>query len=383
MYHFEPLTAYIDHLHANFLIPAADVMIIQDGETVYRHFAGTSDLEGKVPMTGKEMYAIYSATKVSTIAAAMRLIEDGGLALDDPVEKYLPAYGKLTIKNNDGTSRPAKNVLTVRHLMSMQGGLDYDTKRGDVKKVLRKNPEAGTVDIVSAYAKGPLAFEPGTRYKYSLCHDVLAAVVEKASGMRYSDYLTEKILAPLGMKNTTFHPTEEQDALACRLFMKNDAQDKLIDCGIYPENTLSPNYESGGGGLMSTVEDYAELAYALANFGCGRNGAEILSPESVELMRTPQLRELQQADFLATYPYMRGYTYCLGVRRLMNTEGTLSAKGHFGWDGAAGFYVLSDPENGIAVIYAQNVLNSRDTFFLIQKQIRDLAYFCLQEGEVN
>ena len=380
MYHFEPLTAYLDHLYENFLIPACDVMIVRDGEQVYRHMAGTSDLEGKRPLAGNEMYAIYSATKISTVTGAMRLIQEKKLALDDPVSKYLPSFGKVTVKSADGTEHPAKNVMTIRHLMSMQGGLDYDMMRGDAKTLLKKNGgKAGTVELASTYAKGPLLFEPGTRYKYSLCHDVLAAVIEVASGMRFSDYLNEIIFRPLGMKNTTFHPTEDQQPLMCRLFKKNDAQDQLLDCGLFPESRLGEAYESGGGGLMSTVEDYIELAAALANYGTARNGYELLLPETVELLRTPMLGELQQMDMMATYPYMRGYTYCLGVRRYMDNAGSPAAKGHFGWDGAAGFYVLSDPENNIALIYAQNVLNSRDTFFLIQGQIRDLAYLCMQE----
>ncbi len=380
MYHFEPLAAYLDHLYSNFLIPACDVMIVRDGEPVFRHMAGTSDLAGEKPVSGNEMYAIYSATKISTVTGAMRLIQEGKLGLDDPVSKYLPAYETLSIRNPDGSVRPAKNVMTVRHLMSMQGGLDYDMMRGDVQEVLeRSGGKAGTVELASAFAKGPLLFEPGTRYKYSLCHDVLAAVIETASGMRYSDYLNEVIFRPLGMKNTTFHPTKEQEALMCRLWKKNDEQDQLLDNGLMPENRLGENYESGGGGLMSTVEDYIELAAALANYGTARNGYELLAPETVELLRTPMLGEVQQMDMMATYPYMRGYTYCLGVRRYMNNEGSPAAKGHFGWDGAAGFYVLSDPENNVALIYAQNVLNSRDTFFLIQGQIRDLAYLCMQE----
>ena len=355
-------------------------MIVRDGEQVYRHMAGTSDLEGKRPLAGNEMYAIYSATKISTVTGAMRLIQEKKLALDDPVSKYLPSFGKVTVKSADGTEHPAKNVMTIRHLMSMQGGLDYDMMRGDAKTLLKKNGgKAGTVELASTYAKGPLLFEPGTRYKYSLCHDVLAAVIEVASGMRFSDYLNEIIFRPLGMKNTTFHPTEDQQPLMCRLFKKNDAQDQLLDCGLFPESRLGEAYESGGGGLMSTVEDYIELAAALANYGTARNGYELLLPETVELLRTPMLGELQQMDMMATYPYMRGYTYCLGVRRYMDNAGSPAAKGHFGWDGAAGFYVLSDPENNIALIYAQNVLNSRDTFFLIQGQIRDLAYLCMQE----
>lgn len=380
MYHFEPLTAYLDHLNENFLIPACDMAVMKGGEIIYRHSAGYSDLKKMTKVSAEDIYSIYSSTKISTCVAAMRLIQDGQLGLDDPVSKYLPAYEKLTVKEADGTVRPAETVMTVRHLMSMQGGLDYDMKRGNVEKVLEeKGDQAGTVDVVNTFAQAPLIFDPGTHYQYSLCHDVLAAVIEVASGMRYSDYLDEVIYRPLGMKNTTFHPTEEQLRHCSHLYRKNDAQDELIDEGLCRESYPTENYESGGGGLLSTVDDYLELAYALAHEGTGRNGYQLLKPETVELYRTRQLSETSQSDFLNAFSQMAGYTYCLGVRRFIDNSGSTCPLGHFGWDGAAGFYVMIDPENDLAYIYAQNVLNSGITFHQIHGQLRDLLYTCMRE----
>ena len=380
MYHFEPLSAYLDHAAENFLIPACDAIIVKDGETIYRHSAGFSDLTKMKKVSPDDIYSIYSSTKISTTTAAMRLIEDGKLNLDDPVAKYLPAYENLTVKEADGTVRPAETVMTVRHLMSMQGGLDYDMQRGDVLKLIEEKGEnVGTVEVVSAFPAGPLVFDPGTHFQYSLCHDVLAAVIEVASGMRYSDYLNEVIFKPLGMKNTTFHPTEEQMARMSRLYAKNDAQDQLIDQGLMRTAYPSENYESGGGGLLSTVDDYIELAYALANKGTARNGYQVLKPETVELYRTRQLGEDSQADFLNGFSQMKGYTYCLGVRRFIDNAGSTCACGHFGWDGAAGFYVLSDPDNNMAFVYAQNVLHSDVTFHQMHAQLRDLVYTCMRD----
>ena len=121
MYHFEPLTAFLDSEEANFKIPAVDMLIMKDGEEIYLHSAGHPDLEKKKPVSDRDLYWIYSASKISTCVAALTLIEKGKLALDDPVSKYLPKYENLTVKQEDGSVKPAEKIMTVRHLMTMQG----------------------------------------------------------------------------------------------------------------------------------------------------------------------------------------------------------------------------------------------------------------------
>lgn len=204
-YSFEPLTAFVDSLSGHYGIPSCDLIVYKDGEEVYRHLAGFSDAEGKVPASPNDLYRLYSATKVCTCTAALRLIDEGKLDLEDPVSKYLPAYAHLTVKQPDGSIAPAKNVMTVRHLFTMSAGLNYDMNRGGSPRILKeKGEKAGTVEICNAYAEAPLDFEPGTHFQYSLCHDVLGAVIEAASGMRFGEYLKKKIFEPLGMTETFF-----------------------------------------------------------------------------------------------------------------------------------------------------------------------------------
>ncbi|MBR6406012.1 MAG: serine hydrolase, partial [Lachnospiraceae bacterium] len=231
-----------------------------------------------------------------------------------------------------------------------------------------------------AFADGPLEFEPGTHYLYSLCHDVLGAVIEVVSGMRFGEYLQKAIYEPLGMTDTTFHPTEAQLARISALMRVNEETGELDYVGnVRSNHRIQEAYESGGGGLVSSVNDYIKLGAALANYGKAWNGYQLLKPETVELYRSCQLGPVQQADMLRIFAQNKGYTYGLGVRRFIDTNDSTSPLGHFGWDGAAGFYLMIDPTNNLSYVYAQDVLNSGITFHLIHRQLRDLVYLCMRE----
>lgn len=178
---FTRLTAYLDYLH-KLNVPGCDLALYRDHELIYRHQAGWRDLNRTVPIQGNEAYFLYSATKVFTTCAAMQLIEQEKMRLDDPVSLYLPAYAHLTVKDGD-TVRPARTVMTVRHLMSMQSGLNYDTETPAIEKVMKDSGQRATTrQIAEAKAESPLDFDPGTDFQYSFSHDVLAAVIEAASG---------------------------------------------------------------------------------------------------------------------------------------------------------------------------------------------------------
>ena len=190
-------------------IPGCDLSVSRDGHEVYRRAVGFSDAEMKRPVDKSTLWWIFSASKVLTCVAAMRLVEEGRLKLTDRVSDYLPSFAELTIRQKDGTLVPATEPMRILHLFTMTGGMDYDLNVPAIAEA-RALPGANTLSICSAMAKIPLRFEPGTHYRYSLCHDVLAAVTEVVTGMKFSDYMNETIFAPLGMKDTGFHPTEAQ-----------------------------------------------------------------------------------------------------------------------------------------------------------------------------
>lgn len=151
------------------------------------------------------LWWIFSATKVITCTAAMRLVEEGRLKLTDKVSDYLPAFGSLTVRQKDGTIVPATEPMRIVHLFTMTGGMDYDLNAPEITNAIAAG-HTDTVSLCSAMASRPLWFEPGTHYQYSLCHDVLAAVVEVITEMKFSDYLRELMFEPLGMADTASAP---------------------------------------------------------------------------------------------------------------------------------------------------------------------------------
>lgn len=377
---FEKLEAYFKSLPARG-IPAAELIVMQNHKEVFRSIVGCSDEAGKVPATKDDLYFLYSSTKVMTCVAALALIEDGKLGLDDPVSKYIPTYANLTVKI-DGDVVPAKETMLVRHLFMMTGGLTYDVSHPVITEFLKKNPTADTLSLVSEMAKMPLAFEPGTRYQYSLCHDVLAAVVEVASGMRFSDYVNVRIAKPLGMTDLHFHVEENGVKERLSAQYKHEGTPVAIPVPKTVPYIFTPNYESGGAGIMTTTECYVLLADALANGGVGKNGNRILKEETVLYMSQNHLSDVQMEDYHNGVGNF-GYGYGLGVRTLVSQSDrgnkSKSLVGEFGWGGAAGTYFLADPKAKVAIYYSQEVLNLSfpDYQNHPHNMIRDLVYEAL------
>ena len=261
---FSKLTAYLDHLD-EMQIFARDMMIQLEGKTVYRHFSGVHDAAGREPMDGREVYWMYSMTKPLTIACALKLMEEGKLGFTDPVSKYLPGWR-------------VHPEATVEHLMSMKGGLDYELK---APEILACGPHADTQAIANALANRPLKFVPGTDFQYSLCLDVLAGVIEAASGMKFSEYMSKTLFEPLGMADSSLHLTENQKSRLCAQYQWVEAEKKSVPLGNDNiDYNLTDAYESGGAGLISTAEDYMRFVSAMA-----RDGGGILKKETVDFWK--------------------------------------------------------------------------------------------------
>ena len=305
------------------------------------------------PPTGKERLYLFSATKPMTVACVMRLVEEGKLGLDDCVEDYLPAYKDTFLLDENGNAVPTKNKMTVRHLLTMSGGLSYDMQTKPIQEVVRENGGKPTTEAcVNAFIKTPLSFEPGARFQYSLCHDVLAAVVEKASGKRFSEYMDEVIFQPLGMTESGFH-TEKKG-----MYDMYDCDEKGNVWQITPHNRLilGENYDSGGAGVISTVDDYVKFAITLANGGKTEQGYRLLCEGTLQNVRSTAHTEMCVEN---AFTCIQGDEYCygLGVRvRMKDTPWGLT-KGEYGWDGAAGTYLMVDPQRKIAVVMGMHLLS--------------------------
>ena len=365
---FTNLSAYLDTL-SSVGVPGCDLAVYRDHKPLYRHQAGFRDAALTQPVRGDETYNLYSATKVFTTCAAMQLIERGALSLDDPVSAFLPAYGSLTVRDGDGV-RPARRVMTIRHLMSMQSGLDYDLESPAFLRAIEAiGPGATTRQLVDAKAQDPLMFEPGTDFLYSVSHDVLGAVIEAASGMRFGEYLKKNIFEPLGLKTVGFRPTPERTARMAAAYVFDDAQKKPVPIPVEENNyRLTPNFESGGAGLISDVADYIAFADALA---CGGGG--LLSPGMIQLWSANQLGPKSRASFDDWHRL--GYSYALGVRTRVSTAvGGRGQIGEFGWDGAAGAWTMIDPVNRLSAFFAMHVRSFGYCYDVIHPTIRDLIY---------
>ncbi len=371
---FKPLTEYLDHLSAEG-VPGCDLIVRVGYDTVYRHQSGKS--APGVPTRGDEMYWLYSATKVITMTVAMGLIERGVLRLTDPVADYLPAYARLKVRDGD-TVRPARTVMTFEHLLAMQGGLDYDLEAPGILEGM-KDPDATTVDMVQRFPEKPLHFDPGLGFKYSLCHDVAAAVMEAATGKRLSELAREMVFEPLGIRDLTFHPTAEQRRrLAAQYGFGPDGLIRPVPNRIDALFSMK-NYESGGAGLMGDADSYILLAEALANGGVGASGNRILTEKSIDDMRTNRQTGKCMDDF-RLITHKKGYGYGLGVRTLIDKASSRSPVGEFGWDGAAGAWVLADPEHRLSAFFAMHVLNWPKVYHVFHPTVRDLIYDCLGMG---
>ncbi len=370
---WERLRAYLDTLPAEG-IPGCDLLVMRDHETLLRHTAGCSDAEGKRPVRGDELYWLFSCTKVFTTCAAMRLICEGKLHPDDPVSRYLPAYKNLTVRDGE-TVRPAERVMTVRHLMSMQSGLDYELSRPAVRRAIEETGGlADTRRLVDAMAEDPLCFEPGTNFLYSLSHDVLAAVIEVVSGKKFSDYLAGIIFEPLGLRDFSFRLTDENRGRLAAIYQKDE--EKLNLCLPDSNNyQLTAHYESGGAGLMGSARDCAAFADAVACGGLGKDGAFILPPEMIQLWSANQLTAESRRSF--DQWNRRGYSYALGVRtRVSLALGGPGSIGEFGWDGAAGSWMMIDPDKHLSAFFAMHVRNCGYAYDVIHPTIRGLIYEC-------
>lgn len=363
MYNFNNLTNYLDSLVSNGYTSSGDCVIFHHGKEVYRHKTGYKNIDTKEKIIGDETYFIYSCSKPITCATALHAYEEGYFLLTDPVGKFLPEFYDCKVRKimPDGSEElvPLTKPIRIQNLFSMSAGLTYDIENPVIKEVIKKyegNPS--TREVIRAIAKMPLIFEPGANFEYSLCHDVLACLVEVAVGMPFYEYAKKVIFDPLEMKETSYRANEHLLNKLNGLYLRSWEDGTL---NLLPKNNhfvFGNNYDSGGAGLITTISDYAKFAAAMANFGLGLNGNRILSKSTINLMRTNILSG-QAFETFNSWDTNAEYGYGFGVRTKIGVGwgGSLTSIGEFGWDGAAGSLVSIDPEREIALVYFQHTLN--------------------------
>ena len=332
-------------------VPGFDFIVYHNGECVYRDYRGHSDYEGKVKMNGKERYNIYSASKIVTCTTALKLFESGAFKLDDPLYLYMPEFREMSVRVGSDVVK-AKNPITVKNLFTMTAGFNYNTDSAGIKAAIdATGGKCPTRKVIEYMASDPLSFEPGTNWCYSLCHDVLAAFVEVVSGERFGEYARKNVFEPLGMNSTTYNlPDSELDTLMAQ-YRYDDVNRVYNVCptgkGIM-RFKFGPEYESGGAGCISTVEDRIKLEEAL------RVDDKILKAETLRMMTSNQLTERQFYYFQKDRPRIPGYGYGLGVWVGVGIPG----REDFGWTGAAAAFHCVNRVHGYSAYFGEHVLNA-------------------------
>jgi CubicO group peptidase (beta-lactamase class C family) len=379
--------------------PGAVIMVARNGKLVYSESFGLQDKASSKPMSKDAIFRIYSMTKPLVSVAAIMLMEDGKLQLTDPVTKFLPElkdvqvsvakagpYGQITT-----ALVPAERPATVQDLLRHTAGLAYGEITGNpqVKEALQKGnlfksdfdynvtdltPEEFTANL----AKVPLIHQPGTAWEYSLASDTLGRVVEKASGVRLEEFLSERLFKPLKMQDTGFFvPQDKIGRLAQPLTTDptSGKPNRLLDVSAPPKNA------SGGAGAVSTADDYLRFSQMLLNGG-ELEGARVLSPTTVRLMVSDHLGSsirpvVEPGELLLG---TKGYTFGLGfaVRKEDGLAGVPGSQGEFMWAGYAGTYFWVDPKQQLVAVLMTQAPSPIRAYY--RKLLKQLVYASIVNG---
>lgn len=393
---FDNLTDFLVFLTDEKHIPTVDMQVFVKGDKVYDFRRGLKD--GKNPVEIDNLYNLYSVSKVITCTAALQLYEKGKFLLTDPLYEYFPEFKEMYVKDDDGEDfgnavsqgqkivyadnapkiKKAETPILIKDLFNMTAGFDYNLSSAAVKHILKEQDGVfKTQDIAKALSQTPLSFEPGTRWNYSLCHDLLGAFIEKISGMKFSEYLKKNIFEPLGMDSFTFERNDEIYEKMVDQFEYDCDSGYAHKISKKCEFIIGNGYESGGAGLCGSPEDYGKFVCAMSMGGTAGAGNRILSENTVNLMKQDFLTDETRKTF--NWIQLSGYGYGLGVRTHIAPQsgGGLSPLGEFGWGGAAGAYILIDTKNNVGIYYAQHMKNNLEPF--VHPRLRNITYSCLDK----
>jgi CubicO group peptidase (beta-lactamase class C family) len=321
---------------------------------------GSRNLGGGLPMERDTLFRIASMTKPVTSVAAMMLVEEGRLKLDDPIKRWLPEFASMRVLADPNgpveATVPAARDITVDDLFTHRGGLAYAfTSVGPIAKVMEeKLPPGLTPDAwLAALGSIPLTYQPGERFHYSHSTDVLGFLVARIVGASLRDLLRDRIFEPLGMHDTDFWIAPEKRRRAAVVYRPDADSGQLLPLP-FPEHDAPPPFSSGGGGLVSTADDYLRFARLLLNGG-RLDRVQLLREETVATMTRNRLTDAQRRIPFMGIPFWAGQGFGLGLSVITDPEKQawmgLGSKGAFSWPGAFGTWWQADPALDMVLIY--------------------------------
>ena len=369
-------------------IPGAILLIQQHGKPVYHEFFGVRDVATKLPMTDDTIFRIFSLTKPITSVVAMMLIEDGKFRLEDPVAKYIPSFTNVKVgvekKTEDGKSSlelvPPNHPPTILDLMRQTSGITYGFY-GD--SLVRKAYAAADVyagdfdnaEFAERIAKLPLANQPGALWQYGHSTDILGRIMELVTGKSLLGIEKIKLLDPLGMNSTGFYVTNPDKKNLIAMPMPNDADFRV---GFESKADVPMKWESGGGGMVSTMADLARFSQMILNGG-KFDGKQYLSPKTFELMTSDHVGPGSGVE--RDYFYFPGDGFGFGLGFGVRTEpGNANPPppgdlGELKWDGASGCYFVIDRKQDMFFVLLEQTPSQRQ---IIQPAVKKLIYEALE-----
>jgi CubicO group peptidase (beta-lactamase class C family) len=376
-------------------LPCTLSLIARHGEIVHSHAQGLADVERGIPCREDTIFRIYSMTKPITSVALMMLVEQGKIALDDPVARYIPEWKNLGVfvagtHKLGFQTKPCTRPMQVVDLFRHTAGLTYGFQlRTNVDEAYRREKigeieKAGTLEsMIHALGKLPLEFSPGDAWNYSVATDVLGWLVQVVSGQKFEDYLAEHIFQPLGMVDTGFHVREGQQHRFAACYQP----DKTGTITLQDDPTTSsylkpPSFISGGGGLVSTAHDYLQFCRMLGNGGT-LNGHRIISRKTLDLMTANHLPGGVDLPAMSRSLFSEaaydGVGFGLGFATSTASHKTLmpGSNGDYFWGGAASTFFWIDPEEDLIGIFMTQLIPS--STWPVRKEMRTMVYAALDD----
>ncbi|MGW5640079.1 serine hydrolase domain-containing protein [Streptomyces sp. NPDC003832] len=365
------LDQYFAHYVDEGRLPGFLLSVARGGRVAHLTTHGHRDLAAEDPVTADTLWRIYSMTKPVTSVAALLLVEEGGLSLDDPVGRHLPAFAEPRVYV-DGTgadvrTRPAAGPMLIRHLMTHTAGLTFafyhchpvDALYREARLDSAVLPGSDLAETVDVYASLPLQFDPGTQWNYSVASNVLGRVIEVVSGRPLDEFLAERVFGPLGMTDAGLHVPDEQAHRLSELYGETE------DGGITPIAGLPlrgrPRFLSGSGGMAASAHDIHRFMELLRRRG-ELDGTRLLAPGTVDLMTTNRLpggAELRAFGSRPAHdePNNDGMGFGLGVSVVLDPTRTRApaGPGTYGWSGAATTTFFVDPTRDLTVQFMTQV----------------------------
>jgi CubicO group peptidase (beta-lactamase class C family) len=372
------------------LLPGAMTLIWRRGRMAHRSMVGAIDMARKKAMRHDAIFRLYSMTKPVTAVALLMLMEEGRIALDDPVKRFIPQFADLKLPGGDAPARD----MTVLDLLRHTAGLTYSFHNRTpidaayrAQRIAETDTEGGLPTMIAQLSQLPLEYSPGDAWIYSVATDVVGYLVQLVSGRSYAKFVREKILTPLAMRDTDFELEKDRRHRFAACYTLKNGKLELFDDPLKSSWFARPKLESGGGGLVGTADDYLRFCRMLLNKG-ELEGVRLLSPKTVALMTAnhlpgaKEIADLSPAADAFNESGFRGIGFGLGVAVTVDPArvGIPGTEGEFSWGGMASTTFFIDPKEEMAVVFMTQAILDTARRVRLRRDLRSLIYGAMTQS---